>query len=88
MGSKKSSHTQCEWRCYPSSSISVSIGSIPKIFGVGLVQHWKEIFFGSEISADPQKPPWGQKFLPRRALFGIKNFVDFHIKKPSEPKTG
>ena len=68
--------------------ISVSIGSIPKIFGVGLVQHWKEIFLGSEISADPQKPPWGQKFLPRRALFGVKNFVDFHIKKPSEPKTG
>jgi hypothetical protein len=42
----------------------MSIGSIPKIFEVGLVQHWKEIFFcvrnfcrppettlGAEISA-------------------------------------
>ena len=42
-------------------SISMIIGSIPLIFWVILVQHWKEIFVVSEISADPQKRPYGVK---------------------------
>ena len=61
-------------------SISVSIGSIPKIFGVGLVQHWKEIFFVSEISADPQKCPYGVRGGSRRAKNGQKHFVKFDTK--------
>ncbi len=58
----------------------MSAGSIPKIFGVGLVQHWKEIFFVSEISADPQNPPWGQKFLPQRLKMTLKVLVKFDTK--------
>ncbi len=58
----------------------MSIGSLPKIFGVGLVQHWKEIFFVSEISADPQKTPWGQKCLPQRLKMTLKVLVKFDTK--------
>ena len=61
-------------------SISVSIGSIPKIFGVGLVQHWKEIFFVSEISADLQKRPYGVKGVSHRAKNGQKVLVKFDTK--------
>ncbi len=64
----------------PPLSISMSIGRFPKIFWVGLVQHWKEIFLGSEISADPQKPPWGQKFLPQRLKMTLKVLVKFDTK--------
>ena len=64
----------------PTLSISVSIGRIPKIFGVGLVQHWKEIFFVSEISADPQKRPYGVRGGSRRAKNGQKHFVKFDTK--------
>ena len=43
----------------PPLSISVSIESIPKIFGVGLVQHWKEIFFYFRIFCQPPETPLG-----------------------------
>ena len=53
-------------------SISVGIRSIPKPFGVGLVQPRKKIFFVSEISADPQKRPYGVKGVSCRVKNGQK----------------
>ena len=40
----------------------------------------------SEISADPQKSPYGQKFLSRRKIFRVKNRVKFCIRDYSEVK--
>ena len=57
-------------------SISVSSGSIPKPFGVGLVPTWKKKFFVSEISADPQKRPYGVKGASSR----VKNDQNFLVK--------
>ena len=42
----------------------------------------------SEISADPQKPPYGQKFLSRRKIFRVKNLVKFCIWDCLEAKMG
>ena len=42
----------------------------------------------SEISADPQKPLYGQKFLSRRKIFRVKNRVKFCIRDCSEVKMG
>ena len=64
MGKPDSGCPGSRWRTSP-LSISMSIVSLPKIFGVGLVQHWKEIFFVSEISAGPPETPlWGQRGFP------------------------
>ena len=60
----------------PPLSISVSSGSIPKPFGVGLVPTWKKNFFVSEISADPQKRPYGVKGASSR----VKNDPNFLVK--------
>ena len=57
-------------------SISVSSGSIPKPFGVALVPTWKKNFFVSEISADPQKRPYGVKGASSR----VKNDPNFLMK--------
>ena len=40
----------------------------------------------SEISADPQKSPYGQKFLSRRKIFRVKNRVKFCIRECLEVK--
>ena len=42
----------------------------------------------SEISADPQKRPYGQKFLLRRKIFRVKNLVKFYIWDCLEAKMG
>ena len=42
----------------------------------------------SEISSDPQKPPYGQKFLSRRKIFRVKNLVKFCIWDCLEAKMG
>ena len=54
----------------------MSSGSIPKPFGVALVPTWKKIFLVSEISADPQKRPYGVKGVPHR----LKNAQNFLVK--------
>ena len=79
MGKPDSGYPGSGFQTYP-LSISMSIGSIPKIFGVGLVQHWKEIFFVSEISADPRKRPYGVKGVSHRAKNGQKVLVKFDAK--------
>ena len=56
----------------PPLSISVGIRSIPKPFGVSLVQPWQKFFFVSEISADPQKRPYGVKGASSRVKNGQK----------------
>ena len=56
----------------PPLSISVGVGSIPKPFGVGLVSPRKNFFFVSEISADPQKRPYGVKGVFHRVKNGQK----------------
>ena len=78
------------FECDPATppSISTTKNGTPKRFGMVREQVWKNYLFGQKFLPDPQKPPHGQKFLPRRAFLGVKNFVDFHIKKPLEPKTG
>ena len=42
----------------------------------------------SEISADPQKSPYGQKFLSRRKIFRVKNRVKFCIRECLEVRMG
>ena len=42
----------------------------------------------SEISADPQKSPYGQKFLSRRKIFRVKNRVEFCIRECLEVRMG
>jgi hypothetical protein len=62
MGKTYRAYPGSRWR---TSSLSISVSrSIPKIFGVGIVQHWKEIFCVSEISADPRNAPMGPKGFP------------------------
>jgi hypothetical protein len=69
---------------YLSLSISMSFGRIPENFGVGLVQHWKEIVFVSEIVASSRnahgtkgvsrsKTKNGQKFLVKFDTKLLKN---------------
>jgi hypothetical protein len=79
MGKPYSGCPGSEWHPCP-LSISMSVGRIPEIFGVGWAQHWKEIFFVSEISADPQKRPYGAKGVSRRPKNGQKVFVKFDTK--------
>ena len=72
-------NARLSWICVPDLpplSNSVSSGSIPKPFGVGLVPTWKKKFFVSEISADPQKRPYGVK----RASSRVKNDQNFLVK--------
>ena len=60
MGKPDSGCPGSKFRTYPLSNF-MSIESIPKIFWVGLVQHCKETFFVSEISADPMGSKTGKK---------------------------
>ena len=80
-------HSFCSWGNHPESRfhifplyISMSIGSLPKIFGVDLVQHWKEICFVAKISADPQERPYGVKVVSHRVKNGQKVLVKFDTK--------
>ena len=76
MGKPNPGYPGSEFHTYPPLSISVGIRSIPKPFGVGLVQPREKFFFVSEISADPQKRPYGVKGVPRR----VKNGQKFPLK--------
>ena len=78
-------------RACPPLSISVSSGSIPKPFGVALLPTWKKIFFVSEISADPQKRPYGVKGASSRVKndpnFLMKIYLKFIISWNSDEKS-
>ena len=53
------------WIWVPYQSISMSVESIPKIFGVGWVQHWKKIFFCvRNFCRPPETPLWCQRGVP------------------------
>jgi hypothetical protein len=62
-----------------SPSISISVESIPEIFGAGLIQHWKEIFLCQKVLPTPRNAPMGPKGVSRRAKNGQKVLVKFDI---------
>ena len=90
MGKPNSGYSENGRHTSPPLSISMSFGSIPKPFGVALVPTWKKIFFVSEISADPQKRPYGVKGASRRVKneqnFLMKIYLKFIISKNSGQK--
>jgi hypothetical protein len=81
MEKPKSGYSGSGFRTYP-LSISVGIVSIPKpSAAVGLLQpRKKQKLFLSEISADPQKRPYGVKRVPRRIKNGHKYLMKIDIK--------
>ena len=87
-------NARLSWICVPGLpplSISVSSRSIPKPFGVALVPTWKKNFFVSEISADPQKRPYGVKGASSRVKidpnFLMKIYLKFIISWNSDKKS-